>query len=106
VNDGHEVVQACRACGGTGHLVSDEAVYAAQARLAREEGIFSEPAGAAALAGALKARAAGALRADATVVCCVTGIGFKDEASIEKLVAREEVPCLNSPAEIDRFVPR
>lgn len=40
VIDGDEVIPACRATGGTGHLVADDFVWQVQARLAREEGIF------------------------------------------------------------------
>ena len=62
--DADAVIAACRASGGTGHLASDAAVYELQRRLAREEGIFSEPAGAVALAGALKAAANGEIDPD------------------------------------------
>ena len=46
VLDGDDVIRACRRSGGTGHVVSDVAVWKMQRRLAREEGIFAEPAGA------------------------------------------------------------
>ncbi len=87
VIDGDEVIAVCRASGGTGHTVTDDEVWALQARLAREEGLFCEPAGAVALAGALQAARAGELTADAPVVCLVTGSGFKDPASVERLNA-------------------
>src|SRR5438093_9500409 len=72
VIDGGEVIPACRATGGTGHLVDDDFVWQVQAQLAREEGIFCEPAAAVPLAGALQAQAEGRLVDDATVVCLVT----------------------------------
>lgn len=87
VLDGDEVIAACRASGGTGHRVSDAQVWELQARLAREEGLFCEPAGAVALAGALNAFQAGEIEADAPLVCLVTGSGFKDPASVERLNA-------------------
>lgn len=87
VIDGDETLAACRATGGTGHLVTDDEVYAIQKRLAREEGVFCEPAAAVPLAGALAARAAGQIAADARVVCLVTGTGFKDIASIDRMIA-------------------
>lgn len=89
--DANEVIQACRASGGSGHIVTDEEVWETQALLGREEGIFSEPAGAVALAGALKARGEGRIDPDATVACLVTGSGFKDQASVERMV--EGKPC-------------
>jgi threonine synthase len=105
VIDGDETLAACRVSGGTGHLVSDEQVFAAQARLAREEGIFCEPAAAVALAGAIAARASGYLRPGAVVVCCVTGIGFKDEPAAERIVAGAECPMLEQVDQIDSHVP-
>lgn len=91
VTDGHLTVRECRRTGGTGHLVSDEQVWAAQKLLARQEGIFAEPAGATALAGILKATEDGTIRRDANIVCMVTGTGFKDEKSIDKM--NEDVEC-------------
>jgi threonine synthase len=46
--------------------------------LATAEGCFVEPASAAAVAGLLKAAAAGQVRAGETVVCTLTGHGLKD----------------------------
>lgn len=98
VIDGDEALAACRRSGGTGHLVTDEAVWAAQARLAREEGIFSEPAGATALAGALQAAEEGRIARDATVVCLVTGTGFKDSPSLEQMASQHGCPTIELDA--------
>jgi len=98
--DGQEALEACRASGGTGHLVTDEEVWAAQARLGREEGIFCEPAGAAALAGALQAQTTGKLAPGAVVVCMVTGSGFKDQKAIERMTACN-APRLIDPGELE-----
>lgn len=94
VIDGDEVIQECRPTGGTGHLVSDKEVWDWQRRLAREEGIFCEPAGAVALAGAMKAIANGEIEKDANVVCLVTGSGFKDVASVERMNAEVDCPVV------------
>lgn len=91
VIDGHWCVAECRATGGSGHTVSDEAIWEAQQRLAREEGIFTEPAGATALAGALQAAREGRVAPDAHIACLVTGTGFKDDASLSRMV--EDVQC-------------
>ncbi len=93
--DANEVIAACRASGGGGQLVADEAVYALQARLAREEGVFSEPAGAVALAGALRAATAGEIDPETTIVCLVTGSGFKDGASLARLADTARVPLVD-----------
>jgi len=94
VADGNETIASCRISGGNGYLVDDQAAYAAQVRLAREEGIFAEPAGATALAGMLDACRRGEVDADATVVCLVTGSGFKDEVSIERMVQAQAAPMM------------
>jgi threonine synthase len=92
--DANQVIAACRASGGNGHLVTDAAIYELQQRLAREEGIFSEPAGAVALAGALHAAARGEIDRDAPIVCVVTGSGFKDGASLAQMADVTEVPLV------------
>ena len=94
VLDADEVIAACRASGGTGQLVEDEAVWQLQARLALEEGLFTEPAGAVALAGALQAAAAGEIDAGASVVCLLTGSGFKDESSVGRWVREDACPLV------------
>jgi len=95
VVDGDLAVQACRASGGTGHVVTDSSVWAVQKRLARDEGMFTEPAGAVALTGALKAAANGEIPSDAVVVCMVTGSGFKDDAAVDRINADMECPMIN-----------
>jgi threonine synthase len=94
VIDGDEVIVACRATGGTGYTVTDDEVHSMQQRLAREEGVFCEPAGAVAMAGAMAAVAKGEIQVDATVVCLVTGSGFKDSGSVERMVADSECPTM------------
>ena len=89
VIDGDQVIRECRSSGGTGHLVSDEFVWECQCRLAQEEGIFCEPAGAVALAGALNAVEANEVSADSQIVCLVTGSGFKDAASIGRMIDQD-----------------
>ncbi len=91
INDGHLVVQELKPTGGLGQLVSDEAVWEVQRRLATEEGVFSEPAGATALAGCLAAVEQGRIDRNAMTVCLVTGIGFKDEDSVDRML--EETSC-------------
>ena len=94
VIDGNEVIEACRASGGNGHIVDDENTWQMQQRLAREEGVFCEPAGAVALTGALQARRNGEIPDGAKVVCLVTGSGFKDQTSLQRM-AGEACPMLD-----------
>lgn len=94
VLDGDEVIANCRSTGGTGHVISDETVFELHERLAREEGIYSEPAGAVALAGLLQAIDSGVIDREAVVVCLVTGSGFKDTASVARMNASRTCPTL------------
>jgi threonine synthase len=83
--DGHRVVDACRATGGTGYVVSDALVFHCQKDLARKEGIFCEPAGAVAYAGVVEALKAGEIDRKDPVVCLVTGHGFKGPAGVDRM---------------------
>jgi len=85
VIDGDQTIEACRASGGSGHIVTDDEVWAAQRLMAREEGLWCEPAGAVALAAALRAHRIGRLESGARLVCLVTGGGWKDEVSLQRL---------------------
>jgi len=94
VVDGHLAIERCRPTGGTGYTVQDEEVWRLQKRLAREEGIFTEPAGAVAVAGAIKACELGELSPDATVVCVVSGSGFKDMVAVDRINQDVECPTI------------
>lgn len=95
VIDGDGAIAACRDSGGTGHLVDDDTIFKAQRRLSREEGIFCEPAGAVALAGAIQASQNGEIQAGETCVCLVTGSGFKDLASAEAMISDANCPLID-----------
>jgi len=61
--------------------VTDEEILHGYRLLAREEGIFMEPAAGAAVAGLLKSAKAGRLESGATCVLTLTGHGLKDPES-------------------------
>jgi threonine synthase len=67
--------------GGRFRALSDAQILAAQAELARREGVFVEPASAAGVAGLLADLAAGESYAGLTVAITVTGHGLKDTAT-------------------------
>ncbi len=90
VLDGNEVIEACIRLGGTGHVVSDENVFKWHRELAYREGIFSEPAGAVALAGVESALLKNEIDKNNQIVCLVTGSGFKDMASVDRNFKLEE----------------
>lgn len=71
-------VRAIRDSGGRGLKVSDEEIIAAIPTLARETGVFAEPAAAAAYAGFVKACETGGIKSDERVLLMLTGNGLKD----------------------------
>ncbi|UUO07820.1 pyridoxal-phosphate dependent enzyme [Blastopirellula sp. J2-11] len=95
VIDGDAVITACRTSGGTGWLVADADIYESQKDLAQQEGIFSEPAGAVPLTGLKQAIAAGHISSTATVICLVTGTGFKDLDSIDTMLEASDCPTIS-----------
>jgi threonine synthase len=74
-------VTAVRESEGWIDAVTDEEILQAYRLLAREEGIFMEPASAAAIAGLVKSAKAGRLENGATCVLTLTGHGLKDPES-------------------------
>jgi threonine synthase len=73
-----QALAAQRESGGWFGECTDEEILRAQKLLAEREGIFCEPASAAALAGVLKDLEAGRIEEGSTVVCTLTGHGLKD----------------------------
>lgn len=71
-------LQAVEESSGAIRMVTDEEILEAYQALAKEEGVFCEPASAASVAGLTKCSRAGLLPEGATVVCTLTGHGLKD----------------------------
>ena len=101
--DGRAAVRALKETGGFPVIVSDAEIIAAIPELARETGVFAEPAGATAYAGIKKAREKGLLKPTDTVAAVITGNGLKDVASAMKAVGE---PYLISPdmASLEKLV--
>ena len=76
--DGTRAVRAVRETKGAYLTVTDEEVLEAMRKLAREEGIFAEPAGATGYAGSAKAVRENRVDHDEDIVVVVTGNGLKD----------------------------
>ena len=98
VIDGDPVISACRQSGGTGYTVSDDDVFRIQQQLMYQEGLFCEPAGAVALAGAICSLKVGEVAPRSTVVCLVTGSAFKDAASVERIIRDHECALVDLDA--------
>ena len=89
-SNAHGARRAILESGGRTITVSDEEIFTAQSRLTSRTGIFTEPAGAAALAGLVKLQASpDALPQGAQVVILATGHGLKD---IEAPLGRIRIP--------------
>ena len=75
-------------------IVTDEEILRAYRMLAREEGIFMEPASAATVAGLVKSVKAGRFEAGSTVVLTLTGHGLKDpDTALESASRPTTVPA-------------
>jgi len=74
---GGEAIEAIRKTGGFADAPSDEEIIEGQLLLAREEGIFSEPAGGTVIASLKRKVEDGSIASDETVVCLITGNGLK-----------------------------
>lgn len=85
--DGVQALQALRDSDGFAEALLDEETWHWQEELAVKEGIFCEPAGAIALAGAVQAYKEGRIGREDRVVCIVSGAGYKDTDRMNTLVA-------------------
>jgi threonine synthase len=73
-----KAVQALDESHGRIEKVTDEEIIEAYKMVARSEGLFVEPASAAALAGVVKLAKTGFFPAGSRIVCIMTGHGLKD----------------------------
>jgi threonine synthase len=79
---GHHAYEGVRRSHGTAVAVTDQEIRQALLDLGSREGIYCEPASAAAVAGARKLAARGGLEAGSRVVCILTSHGLKDGRAI------------------------
>jgi threonine synthase len=86
---GVRTLAAVRASGGAAAGVTDDEIRQAMRDLARE-GLFVEPSGSVGLAGLRRLVRAGHVDPSESVVCVLTGSGFKD---FERIVEMVEVPA-------------
>jgi threonine synthase len=78
-SDGSAALQIINESGGTAQAVSDEEIMKAIELLAVTEGVFTEPAGAAAIATARRLAMAGIITAKHEVVIVISGSGLKTQ---------------------------
>ena len=102
--DASLALEHLRRRNGCGFAVDDEEVFEMQRSMLSKEGIYCEPAGATALAGLRKALKSGIVSNEETVVCLVTGHGFKDPDSMRR-AAEKQASALIGPDELkDKLV--
>ncbi len=99
--DATKALRAVRASGGAFLLVEDGAILEAILPLARQGGVFAEPAGATAFAGLQLARRKGLLEPSETVVVISTGSGLKDVPAAMRVAGEPTIipPTLEAVAE-------
>jgi len=90
-------LQARDESGGKIDIVTDEEILKAYKMIASYEGIFCEPASAAAVAGVIKLYNEGYFKKGSTVVCTLTGNGLKDPDTVFKVADEPRV----LPADLD-----
>jgi len=80
--------------------VSDKEIFEAMVKLGSLEGIDSEPAGAASVAGCLKLLKQGIIKRNDNVVCVVTGHALKDPEILLRIQAKRTTMLKNKAIEI------
>jgi len=93
----YQALHVLRASGGAATTVSNAAILQWQQRLAREEGLYVEPASAGAVAAVAQLRAAGAIAADDSVVALLTASGLKDPDATAAV--QDELPTFGGDAD-------
>lgn len=91
---GDHALAAVRNSGGVAIGVKDEDVFDTQRQIGTEEGIWTEPAGAAPVAAISELLSTGEIRRDERIVCILSGAGFKDSnlAEAEALEISQRKP--------------
>ena len=87
---GFMALKALSESKGSAISVTDREILKAASLLAHTEGIFAEPAAAAAMAGLAKAVRSDKIDRDEEVVCVVTGAGLKDPNAVKQHIDRSK----------------
>jgi len=95
---GFMALKALSESKGSAISVTDREILKAAALLAHTEGIFAEPAAAAAIAGLAKAVKSDKIDRDEEIVCVITGAGLKDPNAVKQHIDRSK--------RLDRFLRR
>ena len=102
---GDHALDAVRASGGSVIGVPDGAIFTMQGRMALEEGVWVEPAGAAAMAALPGLLAGGLIGAGDRIVCILSGAGFKDRqlaTGEAQIISQQQAVAFDVEAVVDR----
>jgi threonine synthase len=102
--DAPDALLALRDSGGVATSVTDDAARRAQARVGSEEGIFCEPSAAAGAAALEVLARAGHVAPTDTVVCLLTGSGFRELGGLPSVTPVRLAPDA-SPAALADMLP-
>ncbi len=92
--DGSLTLRLLKKTAGSVLSVSDKEIVESTMLLAEKTGIFAEPTAATSVAGLRQMVRSGTLRAGETVVCLVTGSGFKDIQKMKDYLRIEDIPVV------------
>jgi threonine synthase len=92
-----QALYVLRASGGGATIVTNEAIMHWQQKLAREEGLYVEPASAGAIAAVAQLRASGDIKATDQVVALLTASGLKDPDATAAM--QSELPSVDGNVE-------
>jgi threonine synthase len=107
---GDHALAVVRESGGLVVGVKDEEVFDTQRLMGAEEGIWTEPAGAAPVAAISELLSIGEIRKDERIVCILSGAGFKDsnlaEAEAFEISQRKPIEFDNEAKGMESFFKR
>jgi threonine synthase len=102
--DADTAIPALKRSRGVAETVSDNEILNAERLLAKTEGVFAEPSGAAGLAGLTKLLETGVIDRSDHVVVEITGSGLKDQKTAMQLI--EEPPTIEPELkQLEKFIP-
>ena len=104
-DDGTLTLQIIKESGGVAVAVDDEDLIESVQNLSRFDGMFAEPTGASSVA-SLKIKEKGILKESDTVICMVTGSGFKDAYTVEEYVEIPPTELEPNLKEVENFLER
>jgi threonine synthase len=105
-DDGTLTLKIIRESGGIAVAVDDKGIMGSTLELSRLTGIFAEPTGACSVASLRKLKEKGILKESDTVICMVTGSGFKDTHTMEEHIEIPPIELEPALKKVENFLKR